>query len=85
MEGKPRGDVEVAEVRAFLASHAPYDALPDAADRVPQVIVADTVKGRGVRAMEYSPDWHVGNLVGEDYDDVLAEIAAGLRPLEARA
>jgi transketolase len=74
--------VDGHDVSALLAAYA---ALPDTAHRVPQVIVADTVKGRGVRAMEYSPDWHVGNLVGEDYDDVMAEIAAGLRPLEARA
>ncbi len=46
----------------------------------PQVIIADTVKGRGVARMEMSLDWHVGNLVGEDYDDVLAELEAGLKP-----
>lgn len=62
-----------------------YEALPATAHTAPQVIIADTVKGRGVRGMEYSPDWHVGNLVGEDYDDVMAEIAAGLQPLEARS
>ncbi|MCV7069107.1 transketolase, partial [Mycolicibacterium farcinogenes] len=28
-------------------------------------------------------DWHVGNLVGADYDDVITELQAGLRPLEA--
>ncbi len=46
----------------------------------PQVIIADTVKGRGVSRMEMSLDWHVGNLVGEDYDDVMAELDAGLKP-----
>ena len=46
----------------------------------PQVIIADTVKGRGVARMEMSLDWHVGNLVGEDYDDVMAELEAGLKP-----
>lgn len=74
--------VDGHDVEALLAAYA---ALPDTAHRAPQLIIADTVKGRGVRAMEYSPDWHVGNLVGEDYDDVMAEIAAGLKPLEARA
>ncbi|WP_245537814.1 transketolase [Tsukamurella paurometabola] len=59
-----------------------FDALPDDPDGPPQVIVADTVKGRGVKLMEYNPDWHVGNLVGTDYDDVIAELQAGLRPLE---
>ena len=44
----------------------------------PQMIIADTVKGRGVQRMELDTNWHVGNLVGADYDDVLAEIEAGL-------
>lgn len=59
-----------------------FAALPDEGEGRPQLIVADTVKGRGVQRMEFSPDWHVGNLVGQDYDDVIAEIEAGLRPLE---
>ena len=49
----------------------------------PQVIIADTVKGRGVKRMEMSLDWHVGNLVGDDYEDVMAELDAGLQPLDA--
>jgi transketolase len=44
------------------------------------MIIADTVKGRGVKYMELSLDWHVGNLVGEDYDDAWKEIEAGLKP-----
>jgi transketolase len=55
-----------------------FAGLPDVDDGPPQCIVADTVKGRGVRRMELSPDWHVGNLVGADYDDVIAELSAGL-------
>jgi transketolase len=50
------------------------------ANGAPLVVIADTIKGRGVERMELSPHWHVGNLVGEDYDDVMAEIAAGLQP-----
>jgi transketolase len=57
-----------------------FAALPDHDEGRPQLIVADTVKGRGVRRMELSPDWHVGNLVGQDYDDVMAELEAGLVP-----
>ena len=34
--------------------------------------------------MELSLQWHVGNLVGEDYDDAVAEIEAGLQPSEVR-
>jgi transketolase len=47
----------------------------------PQMIIADTVKGRGVQRMELDTSWHVGNLVGADYDDVMAEIEAGLQPV----
>lgn len=47
----------------------------------PQLIVADTIKGRGVKRMEMSLQWHVANLAGEDYDDAVAEIRAGLQPL----
>lgn len=47
----------------------------------PQLIVADTIKGRGVKRMELSLQWHVANLAGEDYDDAVNEIKAGLQPL----
>ena len=57
-----------------------FDKLPDGTTGKPQAIVLDTVKGRGVKRMEMSLDWHVGNLVGDDYDDVMAELEAGLQP-----
>jgi transketolase len=57
-------------------------ALPPAGRGKPQAIIADTIKGRGVKRMELSLDWHVGNLVGDDYDDVMAELDAGLKPYE---
>jgi transketolase len=56
-------------------------ALDPAASGPPQMVIADTIKGRGVRRMEGDYQWHVGNLVGADYDDVIAEIEAGLQPL----
>lgn len=62
-----------------------FDALPRGINGKPQVIVCDTVKGRGVKRMEMSLDWHVGNLVGADYDDVMAELAEGLKPYEPEA
>ncbi|GAB5467487.1 MAG: transketolase [Rhodospirillales bacterium] len=64
---------------------AALEALPPAGRGKPQAIIADTVKGRGVKRMEMSLDWHVGNLVGEDYDDVMAELDAGLTPLTQEA
>jgi transketolase len=62
------------DLDAILAT---LDALPPAGRGRPQLIVADTVKGRGVKRMELSLDWHVGNLVGADYDAVMAELARG--------
>lgn len=53
-----------------------FAGLPQVPDGPPQLIVAETVKGKGVARMELSPDWHVGNLAGADYDDVLAELEA---------
>jgi transketolase len=56
-----------------------FSDLPRADRGQPQAIIADTIKGRGVARMELSLDWHVGNLVGDDYDDVMRELAGGLR------
>lgn len=60
-----------------------FNALETTAIGPPQLVIADTVKGRGVRRMEGDIQWHVGNLVGADYDDVIAEIERGLQPLHA--
>lgn len=62
-----------------------FRSLPDQDDGPPQLVVADTVKGRGVARMELSPDWHVGNLTGQDYDDVMAELELGLSASTAAA
>ncbi len=58
-------------------------ALKPAGTGAPQMIIADTVKGRGVRMMEGSLNWHVGNLVGRDYDAVVTELQRGLAPVAA--
>ena len=59
-----------------------FGNLKDGTTGKPQAIIFDTIKGRGVKRMEMSLDWHVGNLVGDDYDDVMAELDAGLQPYE---
>ena len=56
------------------------DALPSASVGRPTVIIADTVKGRGVARMEGELNWHVGNLECDDYAAVMAELDAGLKP-----
>jgi transketolase len=76
-------DVQRIDGHDFPAILGAFDAI-EADDRpMPHVIIADTVKGRGVQRMEFDTGWHVGKLVGEDYDDVVAEIEAGLRPVRA--
>jgi len=65
------------DIEAVLAA---LDALQPAGEGKPQLIVADTVKGRGVERMEMALNWHVGNLAGGDYDEVVAELEAGLKP-----
>lgn len=65
------------DLKAILST---LDGLAPAGEGKPQIIVADTIKGRGVRHMELSLDWHVGNLVGADYDNAYEEISQGLKP-----
>lgn len=76
-------EVQRIDGHDLTAIRAAFEALRRAGRGKPQVIIADTVKGRGVERMEMSLDWHVGNLVGEDYDEVMAELDAGLKPYEA--
>ena len=73
-------DVQRIDGHDLPAIRTAFGALKRGGKGKPQVIIADTVKGRGVARMEMSLDWHVGNLVGEDYDDVMAELDAGLKP-----
>lgn len=73
-------DVKRIDGHDFTALLDTLDNLRPAGTGKPQMIIADTIKGRGVKHMELSLDWHVGNLVGADYDDAYNEIDAGLKP-----
>lgn len=75
-------DVQRIDGHDLPAIRDAFEALPTGTTGRPQCIVCDTVKGRGVKRMEMSLDWHVGNLVGDDYDEVMAELDAGLQPYE---
>lgn len=57
--------------------------LADDPEGQPQAIIADTVKGKGVKRMELNLDWHVGNLAGSDYDEVVDELHQHLRQVTA--
>jgi transketolase len=48
----------------------------------PTVIVARTVKGKGVSFMEGDPNWHAGVLKGEQLEQARREVADRLRGLE---
>jgi transketolase len=75
-------DVRRIDGHDFGAILGALDGLAPAGVGKPQMIVADTVKGRGVKHMELSLNWHVGNLVGADYDDAWNEISEGLKPYQ---
>jgi transketolase len=64
-------EVDGHDVEALVRA---YDALPPRDAEVPTVIVAKTVKGKGVSWMEYSRTWHLGALVGPDLDAARLEI-----------
>lgn len=57
----------------FAAIIGAFDRLEEQAGR-PNVIIADTIKGKGVARMELDLDWHVGHLGPDDYDAVVAEL-----------
>ncbi len=66
--------VERIDGHDFAAILSALERLQPAGRGAPQMIIADTVKGRGVKMMEGNLNWHVGNLVGRDYDAVVAEL-----------
>lgn len=57
------------------AIRAALDAVPAVDEQTPTVIVADTIKGRGVPFMEGDADWHMGGLGPEDRDRVLTALS----------
>ena len=54
-----------------------FDNTKNSSRHQPHVIIADTVKGKGVQRMELDLNWHVGNLNPEDYEEVYAELIGG--------
>ena len=51
------------------------DSLPDPGSTTPTVIVADTVKGKGVPFMEKDKHWHIGSLGPADLERVLESLS----------
>ena len=55
-----------------------FDSLPAADSDVPTVIIANTVKGKGVSFLEMIPRWHSGSVSEEEYKLACEEIDAAL-------
>ena len=51
-----------------------FESLPPTNSNQPTIIIARTVKGKGVSFMENTVDWHYGNLDEELRDQALAEL-----------
>ena len=47
-----------------------FDSLPADGNR-PHMIIADTIKGKGIEWMENSRVWHLGFLAGETHSGLL--------------
>lgn len=52
------------------------DDLPPPSSDQPTAIIAKTIKGKGVPFMELSGAWHVANLAGADYEEVVRILSA---------
>ena len=61
----------------FTAILGAFAGLAPPGPGMPQVIIADTVKGKGVSRMELDVNWHVGNLGPDASEAVRAELIAG--------
>ena len=48
----------------------------------PHLIIADTVKGKGVDFMEFQVDWHAKGLTEEEYQKAVAQVEAERQRLE---
>ena len=64
-------EVDGHDMRALLDI---FKKLPPTSDTKPTIIIAKTVKGKGVSFMENTIDWHYGNLDEELRDQALAEL-----------
>ena len=50
------------------------DAIPNQLDAQPTMIIADTIKGKGVSYMEGTPAWHGGIPSKEQYEQAMREL-----------
>ena len=72
--------VDGHDVAQILAALENARSTPD----VPHMIVADTVKGKGISYMENDPDWHSKPIGDQDYRIAVADLEAIDRKLGER-
>ena len=48
----------------------------------PQIIIADTIKGKGIDFMEFQVDWHAKGLTEEEYKNAVAQVDASRQLLD---
>jgi len=53
-------------------------AFDDRCEGMPHIIIADTVKGKGVSFIENRPEWHHHRLSQKEYEQAKAEIMGGI-------
>lgn len=68
-------DVREADGHDFGELLDAFDNLPAPHSAAPTVLICHTIKGKGVSFMEGGREWHLGNLVGADYERAMAELA----------
>ena len=54
-----------------------FDSIPNQPDGIPTMIVADTVKGKGVSFMEGKAAWHGGAPNAEQWEQIKKELGGG--------
>ena len=67
-------EVDGHDLPALIQTLAAARRLETAPGR-PRVVLARTVKGKGVSFMEASDGWHAGHLTAEQYQAAMAEVA----------
>jgi transketolase len=68
--------VDGHDLTALRAAFARYDERRATGEAPPTAIIAETVSGKGISFIEGMAEWHIGYLVGEDYERATADIEA---------
>lgn len=71
-------NVEVCDGHNIEALYASYEAMEKVEEK-PSVMIANTVKGKGVSFMENEADWHSRKMTREEGAQALAEVAEAYR------